>query len=202
MEETVPDDRPFAMALDAELLERIRQPVADGLVRSVSSLIRDALDHVEWDQVVVEKPVQEMISVRLPADTREALKRVAEREECSIGFLVRFAVDRHLPNLTQPAAKPKKPKRAAPVESEPSFAGGIAATRQAKRKKSKPAKRPNVSLPPPAPVLPPAKAKPAKAAKAAPKKTAPTKKPAAKQKPAPKRPAAKRPAPPRPRAKR
>lgn len=208
MEETVQDDRPFAMALDAELLERIRQPVVDGLARSVSALIRDALDQIEWDQVVVEKPVQEIISVRLPSDLRETLKRVADREECSVGFLVRFAVDRYLPNLTQPVAKPKKAKPTRPVEKEPAFAGGIAATRQAKRKKSQPAKRPNVSLPPPMPTVPPAKAKPSrpakptKSAKPAPKKSAPAPKPAAKKKPGRGRFAAKPPAPARPRAKR
>lgn len=195
------------MALDAELLERIRQPVADGLARSVSALIRDALDQVEWDQVVVEKPVQEMISVRLPSDMREALQRVAAREQCSIGFLVRFAVDRYLPSLTQPVGKSKKKPRAEPVETGQPLAGGIAATRQAKRKRSKPAKRPAVSLPPPKPVRPPktrpaSPARPAKAPKAAPKKPVRGAKPPAKKKPASAPPVAKRPAPARTRGAR
>lgn len=89
--------RPFPITLEVELLDRLSEPVRDGKVKSLSELIRRALEHFDFSNVVVMKPSQLQVSVRLPAEVRRHLRQVSRRQHVSIGHLVRAAVDAYLP---------------------------------------------------------------------------------------------------------
>jgi Arc/MetJ-type ribon-helix-helix transcriptional regulator len=93
------DNRPFAIQLEVEFLDRLSEPVREGKAASVSEIIRTALDRFNLENVVVVRPSQVTISVRLPAVIRHDLKRVAREKHTSIGQLVRAAVETFLPHL-------------------------------------------------------------------------------------------------------
>lgn len=99
-----PDNRPFAIQLEVEFLDRLSEPVRDGKVKSVSELIRAALERFDFENVVVVRPAQLMISVRLPMAVRQQLKRVSRAKHTSVGQLVRSAVEAYLPQLEGAAA--------------------------------------------------------------------------------------------------
>lgn len=170
------DKRPFAIQLEVEFLDRLSEPVRDGRAKSVSEIIRAALERFDFNNVVVVRPAQLLISVRLPGGIRAALKRTARAKHTSVGQLVRAAVESYLPQLeagdsaqlempiphvelpepeaaAEPAAAEPAPRSAAPAKTK--------RARPAARKKSRPKKSPR---PKPRPVGTTAKsrAKPAK----------------------------------------
>lgn len=111
--------RPFPIQLEVEFLDRISEPVRDGRAKSVSDIIRTALARYDFANIIVLKPAQLQISVRLPAMIRQNLKRISRTKHTSVGQLVRAAVEAYLPQLESGAVDqleiPVVP--AAPVES-------------------------------------------------------------------------------------
>lgn len=91
--------RPFPIQLEVEFLDRISEPVRDGKAGSVSQIIRTALERYDFANVIVLKPAQLQISVRLPAGIRQNLRRIARTKHTSVGQLVRAAVEAYLPQL-------------------------------------------------------------------------------------------------------
>lgn len=98
------DNSPFAIQLEVEFLDRLSEPVREGKAKSVSEIIRAALDQFNLEDVVVIRPPQVMISVRLPGEIRRDLQRVAREKHTSIGQLVRSAVEAYLPRLESASA--------------------------------------------------------------------------------------------------
>lgn len=158
-----PGNRPFAIQLEVEFLDRLSEPVRDGKAKSVSDIIRAALDRFDLSKVVVVRPSQLLISVRLPEEIRHELKRNARAKHTSVGQLVRAAVEAYLPQLESSAAgqlempiphvelpeeEPVLGASVAPAGTKPSARRKRAAkkpapkkARPAKAKKSVPAKR-------------------------------------------------------------
>lgn len=92
-------NNPFAIQLEVEFLDRLSEPVREGHVKSVSDLIRTALERYNFDNVVVVRPAQLVISVRLPAELRRKLKQLSKSKHTSVGQLVRAAVEAYLPQI-------------------------------------------------------------------------------------------------------
>lgn len=92
-------NRPFPIQLEVEFLDRLSEPVREKRAKSVSEIIRAALERYDFSNLVVVRPSQLMISVRLPAEIRKALRKVAREKHTSIGTLVRTAVEAYLPQL-------------------------------------------------------------------------------------------------------
>lgn len=107
--------QPFPILLEVEFLDRLSEPVREGKVKSVSEIIRTALERFDFANVVVMHPAQVQISVRLPGEIRRALRKVSRTKHASVGHLVRAAVEAYLPELeAQPLAGPKPRKRRKP----------------------------------------------------------------------------------------
>lgn len=96
--------KPFAITLEVEVLDRMSEPVREGRAPSVSEIVRVALERFDFANVVVLKPNQVRISVRLPVAIRRALRTVSRRQHVSVGHLVRAAVEQYLPQLEEQAA--------------------------------------------------------------------------------------------------
>ncbi len=111
------DARPFPIQLEVEFLDRISEPVREGKAKSVSEIIRTALERYDFANVIVLKPSQLQISVRLPAPIRQNLRRLARAKHTSVGQLVRAAVEAYLPQIESgavdqlqiPAVPPEAP---------------------------------------------------------------------------------------------
>jgi hypothetical protein len=91
--------RPFPLQLEVELLDRLSEPVREGRAKSVSGIIRTALERYDFANVVVVHPAQLLISVRLSAGIRRNLKQISRAKHTSVGHLVRAAVEAYLPQL-------------------------------------------------------------------------------------------------------
>jgi len=91
--------RPFPLQLEVELLDRLSEPVREGRALSVSAIIRTALERFDFANVVVVRPAQLTISVRLTAEIRRNLKQISRAKHTSVGQLVRAAVEAYLPQL-------------------------------------------------------------------------------------------------------
>jgi Arc/MetJ-type ribon-helix-helix transcriptional regulator len=98
------DAKPFRLQLELEFLDRLSEPVRDGRAKSVSDIIRTALARYDFANIIVLKPAQLQISVRLPAMIRQNLRRIARTKHTSVGQLVRAAVEAYLPQLESGAA--------------------------------------------------------------------------------------------------
>ena len=107
--------KPFPIQMEVEFLDRLSEPVREGRAKSVSELIRTALEKFDFANVVVVHPAQLQISVRLPVEIRRNLKKISRAKHTSVGQLVRAAVEAYLPSLeTAGAAKPvgsEKPRK-------------------------------------------------------------------------------------------
>ncbi len=104
--------QPFPLLMDVEFVDRLNEPVRDRKAKSVSEIIRTALERYDFANVVVMHPVQVQISVRLPAEMRRTLKKVARQKHTHEGQLVRAAVEAYLPELeAAPPPERKKPRR-------------------------------------------------------------------------------------------
>ena len=109
--------KPFPIQMDVEFIDRLSEPVRDGKAKSVSDIIRTALERYDFADVLVLHPAQLQISVRLPDEIRRQLKKTARTKHTSIGHLVRAAVENYLPELeampapTDQVARPKRRQR-------------------------------------------------------------------------------------------
>lgn len=133
------DARPFPIQLEVEFLDRISEPVRDGKARSVSDIIRTALARYDFANVIVLKPAQLQISVRLPAMIRQNLRRIARTKHTSVGQLVRAAVEAYLPQLESGAVDQLEIPALPPVPAAESVLAPPPARRKRKRR---PAKKP------------------------------------------------------------
>lgn len=96
--------RPFPVLLEVEFLDRLSEPVREGRAKSVSEIIRTALERYDFANIIVVRPSMLMISVRLTAPIRQNLKRISRAKHTSVGQLVRAAVEAYLPQLESGAA--------------------------------------------------------------------------------------------------
>jgi predicted DNA-binding protein len=90
---------PMAVQLEVEFLDRLSEPVRDKKAKSVSEIIRTALERYDFTHMVVVRTAHVTISVRLPVELRRTLKKTARAKHTSIGQLVRTAVEAYLPQL-------------------------------------------------------------------------------------------------------
>ncbi|MBI2515431.1 MAG: hypothetical protein HYV95_00820 [Opitutae bacterium] len=140
--------KPLAIVLEVEFLDRLAEPVREGRAKSVSDIIRTALERYDLSNVIIVRPSQLAISVRLPVEVRRNLKKVARAKHTSIGQLVRAAVEAYLPALeSQASGQLEMPiphvELPPPAASGPESAAAKAAARHkpaAAAKKKKPAK--------------------------------------------------------------
>jgi len=110
--------RPFPIMLEVEFLDRLSEPVREGRVKSVSAIIRTALEEYDFGNMVVVHPAQLQISVRLSTRMRKDLRKISRTKHTSVGQLVRSAVEAYLPKLeaasaakgTTPGKRAKKAK--------------------------------------------------------------------------------------------
>ncbi len=117
--------KPFPIQMEVEFIDRLSEPVRDGKAKSVSDIIRAALERYDFTDVLVLHPAQLQISVRLPVEIRRQLKKTARAKHTSVGHLVRAAVEAYLPEL----------------EALPAPADAPVAPQPRKRRKKKRAKR-------------------------------------------------------------
>ena len=104
--------KPFPIQMEVEFLDRLSEPVRDGKAKSVSDIIRTALERYDFNDVLVMHPQQLQISVRLPPELRRQLKKTARAKHTSVGHLVRAAVEAYLPEVeARPAPGEAKPAR-------------------------------------------------------------------------------------------
>jgi predicted DNA-binding protein len=116
--------RPFPLQLEVSFIDRLNEPVRDKKAKSVSAIIRAALERFDFDDAIVLHPAHVQISVRLPVEVKKNLKRVARSKHASIGHLVRAAVEAYLPELEAmphpDEVKPTKAKKKAAKKRKPS----------------------------------------------------------------------------------
>ena len=91
--------RPFPVQLEVEFLDRLSEPVRAGRAKSVSDIIRTALERFDFSNVVVLRTAQVAVSVRLAPEIRRNLKQLSRAKHTSVGQLVRTAVEAYLPQL-------------------------------------------------------------------------------------------------------
>ncbi len=91
--------RPFPIQVEVEFLDRLSEPVREGRAKSVSDIIRTALERSDFSNIVVLHPAQVAISVRLAPEIRRSLKQISRAKHTSVGQLVRAAVEAYLPQL-------------------------------------------------------------------------------------------------------
>jgi len=127
--------RPFPLQLEVELLDRLSEPVREGRAQSVSAIIRTALERFDFANVVVVRPAQLMISVRLTAEIRRNLKQISRAKHTSVGQLVRAAVEAYLPQLETGAVNQLE----MPIAPTPPVTESVLAPRR-KPRREKPAK--------------------------------------------------------------
>jgi len=143
--------KPFPIQIEVEFLDRLSEPVREGRVKSVSELIRTALEKYDFANVVVMHPSQLQISVRLPAEIRRNLRQISRAKHTSVGQLVRAAVEAYLPQLETGAVNQLE----IPAVPPPAAAESVLAPRPrpVRKKRRKPAAKK------PAPKKPAAKRK-------------------------------------------
>lgn len=139
--------RPFPIQLEVEFLDRLSEPVRHGRAKSVSDIIRTALERFDFSNIVVMRTAHVAISVRLAPEIRRNLKQLSRTKHTSIGQLVRTAVEAYLPQLETGAVDQLE----IPAVPAPEVAESVLAPAPKKKRKKKTKAR---------------TAKPAKAAKA------------------------------------
>jgi len=90
---------PLAFQLEVEFLDRLTEPVREKKAKSVSAIIRTALERYDFTNMVIIRTAQVLVSVRLPVEIRRILKKTARAKHTSVGQLVRSAVEAYLPQL-------------------------------------------------------------------------------------------------------
>jgi len=126
--------KPFPIQMEVEFLDRLSEPVREGKAKSVSDLVRTALERYDLANVVVLHPAQVLMSVRLSGEIRRNLRKVSRAKHTSVGHLVRAAVEAYLPEieaLPLPETVVAKPRR----KRRRKHAAARARPRASKRKK-------------------------------------------------------------------
>lgn len=136
---------PMAFNLDVELLDRLSEPVRDKKASSVSAIIRTALERYDFTNLVVLRTPQVFISVRLPADIRRNLKRLARAKHTSVSQLLRTAIEAYLPQLEAATAGQLEMPIVAPQPAQ----SALSAPTPAPRPKRKPRARRRAPVRPP-----------------------------------------------------
>jgi Arc/MetJ-type ribon-helix-helix transcriptional regulator len=132
------DAKPFPIQMEVEFLDRLHEPVRDGKAKSVSDIIRTALARYDFSDVLVLRPSQVQISVRLPAMIRQQLRKTARLKHTSVGQLVRAAVEAYLPELESQAAGQLEMAMPAPEPPQPKLmTGSVKAARRRRKPKAK-----------------------------------------------------------------
>ncbi|AOS45990.1 Ribbon-helix-helix protein, copG family [Lacunisphaera limnophila] len=132
--------RPFPIQLEVEFLDRLSEPVREGRAKSVSEIIRTALERYDFANMIVMRPSMLQISVRLAAPIRQNLKRISRTKHASVGQLVRAAVEAYLPQLeTGATAQLEIPDVPTPTAAESVLAPPPKRKRKPKKKSGKPA---------------------------------------------------------------
>ncbi|HEY8993429.1 MAG TPA: hypothetical protein VIM71_01990 [Lacunisphaera sp.] len=130
------EDRPFPIQMEVEFLDRLSEPVREGRTKSVSELIRTALEKYDFANVVVVRPAQLQISVRLPVEIRRNLRQISRAKHTSVGQLVRAAVEAYLPQLESGAVNQLEiPAVPPPAAAESVLAPRPKPVRRKKRRK-------------------------------------------------------------------
>jgi predicted DNA-binding protein len=146
--------------MEVEFLDRLSEPVRLGRAKSVSEIIRTALERYDFSNVVVMHPAQLVISVRLAAEVRRNLKQISRAKHTSVGQLVRAAVEAYLPQLESGATDQLEiPAVPAPPVLESVLAPLPKRSRPKQRPAKKAAKKPAKPAPRKAPVKPKVPAK-------------------------------------------
>lgn len=151
------DNHPFPIQFEVEFLDRLNEPVRAGKAKSVSEIIRCALARFDLSKVVVVRPPHVLISVRLPAEKRDELRREAAAKHTNVGQLVRAAVEAFLPQLESGAVGQMEMA----IETLPAPTSPPAkdkSGRPARAKKARPATKPRAKVSPPAAAAKSAKA--------------------------------------------
>ena len=87
---------PVTFELPLTLIDKIEQARAKRGLKSVSEVIRVALEQFNYAAYQVARVEQRQISVRLPDVLKKSLQRQARLKRTSAGELLRAAID-HLP---------------------------------------------------------------------------------------------------------
>lgn len=135
--------RPFPIVLEVEFLDRLHDPVRDGRAKSVSEIIRTALERYDFSNIVVVRPSQVMISVRLAPEIRKNLKHISRTKHTSIGQLVRAAVEAYLPELESGAVNQLEISAVPPPALVESVLASRAKPKRKKKKVKTPPKQPS-----------------------------------------------------------
>ncbi len=137
--------RPFPIQVEVEFLDRLSEPVREGRAKSVSEIIRTALERYDFSNIVVMHPAQVAISVRLAPEIRRSLKQISRAKHTSVGQLVRAAVEAYLPQLESGAVDQLEiPAVPVPPVVEPVLvpqAKTVKTRKPAKKKKAAPRKK-------------------------------------------------------------
>ncbi len=123
--------RPFPIQMEVEFIDRLSEPVREGRAKSVSEIIRTALERFDFANVVVMHPAQLQISVRLPPAIRRNLKQISRAKHTSVSQLVRAAVEAYLPQLETGAVDQLE----MPITPPPVVVESVRAPRPARKKK-------------------------------------------------------------------
>jgi len=125
--------RPFPLQLEVELLDRLSEPVRDGRAKSVSDIIRTALERYDFANIIVMRPAQLHISVRLAPEIRRNLRQISRTKHTSVGQLVRAAVEAYLPQLESGAVDQLE----MPITPPPRVAESVRAPRPKRRRRTR-----------------------------------------------------------------
>jgi Arc/MetJ-type ribon-helix-helix transcriptional regulator len=99
-----PVANPVTFELPLTLIEKIESVRAKRGLKSVSEVIRVALEEFNYSAFQVDRPEHRQISVRLPDTLKKALQKQAKAKKTSAGELLRAAIDQ-LPAAVKAAAK-------------------------------------------------------------------------------------------------
>jgi len=103
-----PVANPVTFELPLTLIDKIETSRAKRGLKSVSEVIRVALEQFDYGAFQVDRPEHRQISVRLPDALKKNLQRQARIKRTSAGELLRAAIDSLPGSAAKVAAKKKR----------------------------------------------------------------------------------------------
>lgn len=91
-----PPATPLTFDVNGPLLETLRTEQKRSGARSVSEIVRDAVESFDYNTYTPESVDHRQISVRIAESTRRKLVRTAKSRKVSVGEVVRAALCSHL----------------------------------------------------------------------------------------------------------
>ncbi len=88
-----PVANPVTFELPLTLIEKIEATLSSNGARSVSEVIRSALETFDYSQFQADRPEHRQISVRLPQEIKKTLLRQARIKRVSAGEILRAAIE-------------------------------------------------------------------------------------------------------------